>query len=129
MIEVAGGWALEVERGPDWLFVKLIHQTQEDADDTADTLSLADTIWLLLEQHFTYRLVLECERVAEMNSDLVDQLVLLAEKIGSRGGLLRLCGLSAANHRLLEASGLDQHFPHYADREEAVMANRPRQPR
>lgn len=125
MIDVAGGWELEVERGPDWLFVKV---NAAPAGWWRST-PLAEAIWSLIEQHFTYRVVLECNQIGPLTSGVLEQLVLLRRKIRERGGVLRLCGLSCENRDMLADCGLCVDLPHYADRETAVMASRPRLPR
>ena len=61
MQELAAGWMIETQRGPDWLFVQL----QASEEQRAEGNELADSLWSLLEQHFTYRLVLELDRVEE----------------------------------------------------------------
>jgi anti-anti-sigma regulatory factor len=119
---VAGGWALEVERGPGWLFVRL----NSAPEGWWQAPPLAECIWSLLEQHFVYRVVLECEQLPRLTSSLVAQLQLLWRRIDGRGGVMRLCGLSTANQELLDRCGLAQRFPHYQAREDAVLANRPR---
>ena len=60
---------------------------------------------------------------------MVGQLVLLYKRIADQGGLMRLCGLSKANQRVLAACRLSEFFRQYADRNDAVMASRPLQPR
>jgi anti-anti-sigma factor len=117
---VAGGWALEVERGPGWLFVRL----NSAPEGWWQAPPLAECIWSLLQQHFVYRVVLECDQLPRLTSGLVAQLLLLRRRIDERGGVMRLCGLSPASHEIIDHCGLAQHFPHYADREEAVLANR-----
>jgi len=125
MIDVAGGWALEVERGPGWLFVRL----NSAPAGWWQAPPLAECIWTLLQQHFVYRVVLECEEIQRLNSTLLAQLVLLRRKIDERDGVIRLCGVLPENRQAIEQCGLDRFFPMYANREEAVMANRPKQPR
>lgn len=124
MIDVAGGWGLDVERGPDWLFVRL-----NAAPQGPHPAPLADAIWSLARQHFTHRVVLECDRLEELGDELIRQFALLQERIVAQGGVLRLCGLSQAHRDALAASGLTGCFPLYADRESAVMCTRPRQAR
>ena len=124
MIQAARGCELEVERGPDWLFVKPQGASLRGHED-----ELAEQIWQLLEQCTTHRLVLELNDVDLFVSSLVGQLVLLQQRICDRGGLMRLCGLSAANQRALIACRLNGYFPLYSDRTQAVMASRPQQPR
>ena len=125
MIDIAGGWVRDLERGPDWLFVKLNSAPQ----GPGAAPPLADSVWALLQQHFVYRVVLECEQIECLSSEVAAQLTALRDRLEARGGVMRLCGLSPANQQAIERGGLECHFPHYADREEAVMANRPTQPR
>ena len=124
MVQDARGCDLQVERGPDWLFVRPQGASLRGHED-----ELADQIWHLLEQCTTHRLVLELDDVGPFVSSLVGQLVLLHQRICDRGGLMRLCGLSVANQRALNACRLSGYFPLYSDRTEAVMASRPLQPR
>lgn len=124
MIEVAPGWALDVERGPDWVFIRLA----APEDPLADVPPLAETLWSLLEQHFTYRLVLECDQVCFLNSTLIGQFVALHRKIKAHGGLMRLCGMSSNNQDVLHQCRLDGRFPNFRSRSQAVLG-RPLQPR
>jgi anti-anti-sigma regulatory factor len=113
----------EVERGPDWLLVRL-------SSPLARETPLADELWALLEQHFTYRLVLEMHEVRSLNSYLVGQLIRLCQRLEEHDGVLRVCGLSPDNCQVLRASSLDEQLRPYRDRREAVMGcQRPRQPR
>ena len=54
---VSPGWDLEVERGPDWLFVRLGSYPVADSDMP----SLAGEIWSILDRCFVYRLVLQLD--------------------------------------------------------------------
>ncbi len=118
---IGSGLRLDVERGPDWLFVRV---TPPDVDwSTAP--SLADAVWAVLEQSFTYRVVLDLEPVSLVRSALLGQLVLLAKRVRTHDGLMRLCGVSADNRDVLVASRLDALLPSYPDRGAAVMASRP----
>ncbi len=124
MIQLAHGWELDVERGPDWLFVRPHGLPQgEDQPD------IALHIWSMLNQNFTNRLVLELDQVDFLNSYLIGQLVWLYKRIHAQGGLMRLCGLSATNADTIRACRLDSCFPAYANRGDAVMGHRPQQPR
>lgn len=125
MIEVASGWRLALERGPDCLFVKLL-AVDEDA---LEAPPLADTIWNLLEEHLTHRLVLEMQNVEVLSSYLIGQLVVLNRRIQAHGGMLRLCGLSCAARESLSILRLDSRLPNYANRIDAVMGCRPALPR
>src|SRR5688572_4763293 len=125
MLETARGWNLSVERGPDWLFIKL----QATPGATADFANLAEQVWQVVQQHFTYRVVLELEGLSMLPSSLIGQLVLLHKRLHMQGGVLRLCGLPATQQKVMTASRLDERFPHYSSREEAVWGHRPTQPR
>ena len=123
---VKDGWDMDVDRGPDWVLIRLRPTETEGTSD----LSLAEKIWSLLEQSFTYRLVLELDCLELLRSPLIGQLVLLAKRIHSHGGMLRLCRLSAQNQQVLHVCRLDGCLPNYDSRGDAVMgANRPLQPR
>ena len=125
MIELARGWPLTVERGPDWLFVQL-ERPSSDADHEPP---LAGRIWELLRQHFVNRLVLELDEVDRLESHLVGQLVLLHKRIHTDGGMMRVCGLSPSNQQVLKLSRLADRFPNFADRDTAMAGFRPMQPR
>jgi anti-anti-sigma factor len=125
MVQATTGWNCDVERGPDCLFVR-----PRGSVSRADEAGLADQVWDLLERSSTHRLVLELDDMGLLKSTLVGQLLLLKQRIENRGGLMRLCGLSPANQRVLAHCRLDHFLPQYCDRTEAVMAGaRPLQPR
>ena len=124
--ETTTGWHFDVDRGPDWVFVRLRVANEHGIDDFA----LAERIWSILEQSFTYRLVLELDQVQMLQSYMIAQLVLLAKRIHSHGGLMRLCGLSPVNQEVIHLCRLDGCLPNYLSRGDAVMGNhRPLQPR
>ena len=125
MLPLASGWQMEMERGPDWLFVRLIGNEAHGWQGGG----LADALWNVMQQQFTHRLVLEMEHVARLHSSLLGQLVLLHKRIHTEGGLLRLSGLSESNCQVLRQSRLDDRLPTFACREAAVMGFRPHQPR
>jgi anti-anti-sigma factor len=126
MLAAAPGCEFEVQRGPDWLLVRI---TSVDVDP-ADGLSLADQLWEVMERHFIYRMVLEMDQVPVLNSYLIGQLVSLRRRVEEHHGVIRLCGLSPYNHRVLQTTRLDNLFLPYCTRQEAVLGcSRPRQPR
>ncbi len=125
MLQVAGGWSFDVERGPDWLFVRVAGRDEGPEGET----ELAEELLQLLKQNFVTRLVLECDELGPLTSALVGQLVMLHKRIQADGGLMRLCKLSEANYQVLRTMGLDKCFPKYQSRREAVWGYRPRQPR
>lgn len=112
---VTGSYEFAVERGPNCLFVRLT--TWNSITEAAD---LAETLWNLLDQHLTYRLVLELDEVEVLRSFLIGQLVLLHKRICQHGGMLRLCGLSPRNHEALKIARLADRFPAYQNRNDAV---------
>jgi anti-anti-sigma factor len=125
MIEIAPGWSLEVERGPDWLCVTLDCLP----DSQWENPPLADRLWSILQQNFTYRLVLDCSHLEVLHTWLIGQLVQLQKRISSVDGRLRLYGLSDRNQQVLTACRLDHCFPQYHDRAEAVAGAIPAKPR
>jgi anti-anti-sigma factor len=126
MLATAGSCELEVERGPDWLLIR-VHDLVEDCFSPP---LLAEQVWTLAQQHFTYRLVLELDRIKVLNSCLIGQLIQLDKRIHEHGGVLRLCRLSQYNRRVLRKCSLGDRFPAYENREDAVMGSSdPRLPR
>ncbi len=126
MHTLAVGCELDVQRGPDWLLVRIVSVGQ----DGSSPPPLADELWSLMEQHFTYRIVLELDGLKVLNSHLIGQLVSLYRRISEHDGVMRLCGLSAYNRQVLHTCRLDDRFLPYQDRQEAVMGgNGPRKPR
>jgi anti-anti-sigma factor len=125
MLDLMPEWTMDVERGPEWLFVRLHGPDNGEAEGT----ELANRVWAALEQHFTYRLVLELDDVPLLRSYMLGQLVMLHKRIHSHGGMLRLSGLSDVNLEALKACRLDHSFSRYATREDAVMTHSPAKPR
>ena len=108
-VSAVHGWDLEVDRGPDWLFVcpRLV------AANRADRGLLASQVWALLEQTLTHRLVLELGEIDRLDDTLIEQLLELQERIHAQQGIMRLCGLSAENQRILQGHKLECHIAHY----------------
>jgi anti-anti-sigma factor len=117
MVVISPGWIMDVERGPDWLIVSV----RSEHDNEWDTPPLAESIWHLVEQNFTYRLVLDLSNVSMLHTSLVGQLVYLQKRLSIHDGCLRICGLSDRNHDILRTCRLDGLMPHYRDRNEAVL--------
>ncbi|HUT10586.1 MAG TPA: STAS domain-containing protein [Thermoguttaceae bacterium] len=117
MPALAFDWDLDVDRGPDWLIVKICGA---GADSTVEP-SLSAAIWDLLQRHFTYRVVLELDQVTLLDSYLVGQLVQLYKLIRQRDGVMRVCGLSPYNRQVLHACRLDESLTPFRDREDAVL--------
>ena len=125
MVDLAQGWTTEVDRGPDWIFIRL----HGPADGEAEGTQLAEMLWDLTQCHMVQRVVLELDEVTLLRSYLVGQLVLLHKRITTHGGVLRLSGLSPANEQVLYAARLNERLPNYHSRSDAVHGHRPMQPR
>lgn len=125
LLDVAPGWSMDLDRGPDWLFVRL----RPPAHGFGLEVDLAEAVWEKLDQAFCYRLVLELDEVPMLRSWMIGQLVLLHKRICSHDGMMRLCGVSDANHEVLRCCRLDDRFPQYRNRTDAVMGHRPVRPR
>lgn len=126
MLTIAPGWELAVQRGPDWVCVHV----QSDADAAVDEPPLADRLWALLEQHSTYRLLLDLDDVDEIDDYLIGELLQVHHRVRARGGVMRLCSTTGQHGFALRARGLDDLFVLYRSRDEAMhTAWRPERPR
>ena len=118
-IHVVDGLELNVDRGPNWLFVKLRAKDK----NKLEVPQIADKLWSISSRHFIYRLVLELEELEELQSGLMGQLVMLQERLAQCGGALRICGLSPECEEMLHSCHLDTALPNHATRTEAVMGS------
>ena len=59
LLEVAPEWSVDIDRGPDWLFIRLRPPRHGDTGE----ISLAEMIWEKLDQSFCHRVVLEFDEV------------------------------------------------------------------
>lgn len=118
-LQHASGWSTDVDRGPDWLFVRVRAPEAREADAS----SLAEQIWDLMRQHFASRLVLELDALPVLRSSLIGEIVLLHKRIHSQGGIMRLAGLSDSNQSVLRMMRLEDRFPQYHNRHDAVAGN------
>jgi anti-anti-sigma factor len=125
LLELAPEWTMELDRGPDWIFVR---PRPPHAGDTGE-IPLAEMIWQKLEQSFCHRVVLELDDVKFLRSWMVGELVRLHKRVTMAGGMVRLCGLSKPNEEVLRICRLHDRLPIYANRTDAVMGHRPPQPR
>ncbi|MCA9207375.1 MAG: hypothetical protein KDA55_03420 [Planctomycetales bacterium] len=124
LIDLADGWHAELDRGPDWLFVRL-----SGLQRGGGNVSLADAIWQLLQQNLAHRLVLELDDLPILPSHVIGELVKLHKRINTEGGLMRICGLSDECQSVCRMNRLDARFPHYGSRHDAVMGHYPAKPR
>lgn len=116
-VHVADGLKMEVERGPNWLFVKLRSQGKP----LEKVPQIADKLWSIASRHFIYRLVLELDELETMPSDLMGQLVLLQERLAQCDGALRICGLSPECEETLHDCQVDTALPNHPSRADAVL--------
>ena len=116
-IHVVDGLELNVDRGPNWLFVKL----RAKNSPLVEVPQIADKLWSISSRHFIYRLVLELDSLEEMPSGMMGQLVLLQSRLSQCGGALRICGLSPECEESMHSCHLDSALPNHASREAAVM--------
>ena len=126
MLATAAGYEFDVDRGPDWLWIRV--RSLETGSSPA--ASLAEQLTELVDNHFIYRIVLELHRVPELSSELIGELVQLDRHIQRHDGVLRICGLSPEGRAMLEMCGLDDLCLAYETREEAIVGScAPRLPR
>jgi anti-anti-sigma factor len=116
---------MDIDRGPDWLFIRLSPPRHGDTGEIA----LAEMIWHKLEQSFCHRVVLELDEVGYLRSWMIGELVKLHKRVTSHDGMLRLCGVSREAETVLRICRLTDCFPAYRNRTDAVMGYRPQQPR
>lgn len=117
------GWTMDVDRGPDWLFVRLRGESPRAG---AGRAALAEEIFELMQQSFTRRIVLEMDQIERLNSAMLGQLVSLSKRVREIEGTLRLAGLSPDNERVLETTQLDGRIPAFPTRGDAVRGERPK---
>ena len=127
MLATAAGYEFDVDRGPDWLWIRI--RSLEAGSSSA--VRLAEQLKELVENHFIYRVVIELHRVPELSSDLIGELVQLDQHIRKHDGVLRICGaLPRRAEAMLEMCGLDDLCLAYETREEAMLGScAPRVPR
>jgi anti-anti-sigma regulatory factor len=121
MTEIAPHWVLHVDVGPEWLFFRL-GKSSQDADPSPP---LAQRAWDVLDEHHMYRAVVELESDVALSSHLIGQLVLLHKRCHRAGGVMRICGLNPIAYDVLKIMRLDERFPNYPSRQDAVMGNKP----
>lgn len=116
-IHVVDGLELNVDRGPNWLLVKL--RTKKSPQ--VEVPQFAEKLWSIASRHFIYRLVLELDELEDLPSSMMGQLVLLQERLAQCGGALRICGLSPECEVTLLNCQLESTLPNHTSRKNAVM--------
>lgn len=125
VIATLNKWSLDVERGPDWLIVRI----HPGSTDYQESMKIADQIWDHLKTHFTYRLVLDMREVEMLPSHLMGQLIILQKRVAQKGGAMRLCCLQLPCQESLLLARLDAVLPNHESREEAIFGLRTVKPR
>jgi anti-anti-sigma regulatory factor len=118
-VHIVDGLELDVDRGPNWLFVKL----RLPRRPLVEVPQIADKLWLIASRHFIYRLVLELDELETVPSGLMGQLVMLQGRLGQCGGALRICGLSPECEETLYDCQMESALPNHPTRTEAVMGS------
>jgi hypothetical protein len=109
---------LGVERGPDWLFVRL----ERDGGDRRE--DLAESVWETIQEHGASRVVLELDRVEQLDETLRGAIAELGTRLRDAGGLIRICGLADSEVSKLRSLPAAAAVPHFGSRAEAVGTRR-----
>jgi anti-anti-sigma regulatory factor len=125
MLELAEGWRLELDFSTEWLFLRLYC----DGYEAASSPPLAERAWSIAEQYDIKRIVIEVDHETLLNSYLIGQFLLLHKRAHLSDGVMRLCGLSPENYRVIKLMQFSDRFPNYTDREHAVLGYQPNKPR
>jgi hypothetical protein len=98
MNSTQSGIRIDVNRGPNWLFLRL----DPWESDTAG--SLLDQVWTIVSKHFVYRVVLEFgPGFSSLDPSTIEQLDELRHRLEEHDGALRVCGLDNKCAKRLEA--------------------------
>jgi len=111
---------LEVDRGPNWLFVKL-----SPGRSKSDLAQLASNLWEIVDTHFVYRLVVEMDDFEALPDLVIQQLAELRQRLEDQRGALRVCGLRKSCVVKLENFRLDHVLHNSATRASAVLGADP----
>jgi hypothetical protein len=118
-MDVANGLRCDIKRGPNWLFVRL-HPSDALASSMAEAQQWGDELWGICQRHFTYRLVMELDEVADLSEEMSDELAHLELRLAERGGALRLCGMSAECEQRLDPA--HSTLMNHSSRRDAVLS-------
>ena len=121
MIEVAEGWSLTVDEGPEWLFFRLSRSESHYAAEPP----LSAVVWDQAKSRGRKRLVFELDHGTLLTSYLVGQLVLLHKRAEIEKGVFRVCDLPDHAYETLSLMRMADRFPNYRNREDAVLGHLP----
>jgi hypothetical protein len=105
---------IEVERGPDWLFVRVA------GGAVAGQGEITSSVWETIREHGASRVVLELDRVDAVDEALGGAIGELGTRVRDAGGLIRICGLSEPKLSQLRRSAAAASVPHFDTRADAV---------
>ncbi|MFM7137796.1 MAG: STAS domain-containing protein [Planctomycetota bacterium] len=108
------GPSIEVERGPDWLFVRFA------AGPVAGQRELTSSVWETIREHGASRVVLELDHVGAVDEALGGAIGELGTRVRDAGGLIRICGLSEPKLSRLRSMAVAAGVPHFDTRSDAV---------
>ena len=114
----AGRWrqgpSIEVERGPDWLFVRVAGGATGPMED------LTTSVWETIREHGASRVVLELDHLDTIDEALGGVIGELGTRVRDAGGLIRICGLSEPKLTRLRRVAAAASVPHFDTRGDAV---------
>lgn len=130
MTETRDDCALIVERGPGWLFVRLVDPPPPATVDPTvrvrgGGVALADRVWELLRAHHAHRLVLECDGWADRSAGLTGAIAALTDRMRDGDCTIRLCGVPETVRVALAADQSLPSLPCFANRRDAVDGRLP----
>lgn len=108
------GVPLEVERGPDWLFVRVAGGATGPMED------LTTSVWETIREHGASRVVLELDHLDTIDEALGGVIGELGTRVRDAGGLIRICGLSEPKLTRLRRVAAAASVPHFDTRGDAV---------
>lgn len=108
------GVALEVERGPDWLFVRVA------GGPTGGSADLTASVWETIREHGASRVVLELDHIDMIDEALGGVIGELGTRVRDAGGLIRICGLTEPKLTRLRRVAAAASVPHFDTRGDAV---------
>lgn len=106
--------SIEVERGPDWLFVRVA------GGAVAGQGELTSSVWETIREHGASRVVLELDHVEAVDEALGGAIGELGTRVRDAGGLIRICGLNGHQLSRLRSMAAAASVPHFDTRSDAV---------
>ena len=106
--------SIEVERGPDWLFVRVA------GGAGAGQGELTRSVWEAIREHGASRVVLELDHVDTIDEALGGAIGEIGMRVRDAGGLIRICGLSEPKLSRLRSVAAAAAVPHFDTRSDAV---------